>query len=334
MIHIYLTLWILALTSAQARQAYTLQGRITVDRPATSIRVSLEDRKARNREVANVTVDARGEYRIDGLLQREYRLVATIEGKRQDRRDVDIVCRPGALVSKDFHYGKTPDTLVLSFPAEDPDTIDVAELVGDYPKDILKEYDKALQDHVNGNVARAVERLEAITAQAPDFYGAHARLGLIFQQEGCFSDAQTEYTRASELSVRSVQPLLNLASVQIRAASIPGQRDTMIERALETLKKATAIRPDSALSYSLAGAARVQILAFEEAERNFLQALDLNPTFGPARLLLADLYLKQRDWEAGIESLETYLEDFPFATDRGVVKQMIEDAERRADPDE
>jgi tetratricopeptide (TPR) repeat protein len=327
----FLLLGLLAATSARAQSpAFTLQGRITVSRPAASIRVVLEDPKARNAEVANVSVGEDGEYRIDGLLKREYRLVTILEGKRQDRRDVDILCRPNAVVSKDFHYGKTPSTLMLQFPAEDPDTVDVAELRGDYSREVLRDYERAFQDHINGNVSRAVERLEAIAARAPNFYRAHARLGLIFQQEGCFADAESEYIRASELSLRSVQPLLNLASLQIRAADVPGQVETMIPRALETLKKAMEIRPGSALSYTLAGAARVKIRAFDEAEKDFQRALDLDPLLGAARLLLANLYLKQENWSAGIENLRAYMEDFPFAPDRPVVKQMIEEAIRHA----
>jgi tetratricopeptide (TPR) repeat protein len=219
---------------------------------------------------------------------------------------------------------------MLGFPAEDPDTVDVAELQGDYPREVLRDYERAFEDHLNGNAARAVERLESIAVRAPGFYGAHARLGLIFQQEGCLSDAETEYHLASQLSGRSVQPLLNLASVQIRAADIPGNREKMISRALETLQRAQETRPSSALAYCLAGAARVKIRAFEEAEADFRRALDLDPTLGAARLLLADLYLRQQNWDAGIENLRAYLDDFPFAPDRSVVKQMIEDARRHA----
>ena len=321
---------LLALLVPAQDPGFTLQGRITLGRPANDIRVSLQDPKARNAEVANLTVNEDGEYRVEGLAKREYRLIAIVDGKKQDRRDIRIVCRSGAIVSKDFHYGKSPSTLMLHFAAEDPDTVDVAELQGEYPKEVLRDYEKAFQDHINGNVVRAVERLEAITERAPRFYGAHARLGLIFQQEGCFTDAETEYIRASELSSRSVQPLLNLASLQIRAADVPGNRESMIARALDTLKKAQGIRPGSALSYCLAGAARVKIRAFEDAQRDFERALDLDPTLGAARLLLADLYLQQRNWDAGIENLRAYMDDFPLSQDRPVVKQMIEEAVRNS----
>jgi tetratricopeptide (TPR) repeat protein len=70
--------------------------------------------------------------------------------------------------------------------------------------------------------------------------------------------------------------------------------------------------------------------SFEEAEKNFQHALDLDGDLAAARLLLADLYLQQKNWEAATENLRAYLDDFPFARDRSVVKHMIENAERSA----
>jgi tetratricopeptide (TPR) repeat protein len=269
-----ISLVIVGLLGAQAPQSYTLQGQITTDRNEPSIRLVLEDPKARNAEVARTETDAGGKYEFQGLTGRTYRLIATVDGKKQDRRDVEIVCRPGAIVSKDFHYGKIESTLMLHFPAEDPDFVDVAELQGDYPRDVLRDYERAFQDHVNGNIPRAVQRLEAIAQRAPRFYGAHARLGLIFQQSGCFSDAEVEYLRASELSPRSVQPLLNLASAQIRAADVAGQFESSIARALGTMGKVLELRPNSAIAHSLIGAAKVKIKDYEEAEKSFLRAVD------------------------------------------------------------
>ena len=328
---IFLAFWFLAGVPALAQTPrFTLLGRITTEKPATSIRVVLEDRKARNAVAARVDAGEDGEYEIRDLPNRAYRLVTYVDGKRQDRRDIEIVCHEGSIFLKDFHFGRSPETLVLHFPAEDPDIVDVAELQGNYSRDVLRDYEKAFQDHINGNTARAVERLEAIASRAPGFYGAHARLGLIYQQEGCYSDAEAEYIKASALSARSVQPLVNLASLQIRAADLPGELNTMVARALETLKKALELRPGYALSYCLVGAAHARIKSYEEAESSFQRALELDGDLEAARLLLADLYLKQQQWDAGIENLETYLEDFPYASDRRVVKEMLENARRNA----
>ena len=314
----------------QRPPGFMLQGRITTDKMTAALRVVVENPKASNAIVASVEPNEKGDYEIPGLPNRTYRLVTYINGKKQDRRDVNILCRPNSIVSKDFHYGRSPSTLMLHFPAEDPDFIDVAELQGNYAKDVLKDYEKAYQDHINGNAARAIERLEAIVARAPEFYGAHARLGVVYQQQGCFLDAEAEYMQATALSSRSVQPLLNLASVQIRASDLPEQRDRMISRAIETLKKALEIRPGSALTYCLMGAAFAKARAFEEAETNLQKSLELDDNLPATRLLLADLYLQKQDWDAATENLRAYLDDFPFAPDRALVKQMMENAQRSA----
>jgi tetratricopeptide (TPR) repeat protein len=319
----------MAVFATQTPAGFTLQGQITTDIKDPSIRLVLEDPKARNTAVAHTEADAEGRYEFRVLAGRTYRIVATIDGKKQDRRDVEIVCRPGAIVSKDFHYGKIESTLMLHFPAEDPDFVDVAELQGDYPKDVLREYERAFEDHVNGNIPRAVQRLEGIAMRAPRFYGAHARLGLIFQQSGCFADAETEYLRASELSPRSAQPLLNLASAQIRAADLVGQFDASIAHALETLGKVLELRPGSAIAHCLVGAAKVKIKSYEEAEKSFQRALDLDGDLTAARLMLANLYLHLEKWDEAMEQLKQYLEDNPFAPDRGVVKRMMDSAKEK-----
>jgi len=153
---------------------------------------------------------------------------------------------------------------------------------------------------------------------------------VIFQQEGCFFDAETEYGRASVLSPRSPQPLLNLASVQIRASDLPGEREEMTARALETLGKAIDVRPTSAIAYCLFGAARVKVNAFDDAERDFKRALELDGELEAARLMLANLYLRRENWDAAIENLRIYLEDFPWSSDRSLVREMLDDARRKA----
>ena len=119
---------------------------------------------------------------------------------------------------------------------------------------------------------------------------------------------------------------MNLASVQIRAADLPGQFESSTTRALATLEKALEIRPGSAIVHCLIGATKVKVQSYEAAEKSFLRALDLDSDLSAARLMLASLYLKQEKWDAAIEQLQQYLEDNPFAPDRGVVKRMMESA--------
>ena len=46
--------------------------------------------------------------------------------------------------------------------------------------------------------------------------------------------------------------------------------------------------------------------------------------------MLASLYLRQENWEEAVDSLETYLKDFPYSEDRSVVKKMLDDARLKA----
>jgi len=328
----WLISWMIAgASSLEASTGYTLQGRITVDKPAESIRVLLQDRTSGNTEIARVDADKNGYYDIHGLQKRAYRLIAVVNGKKQERRDIDIICRSDSVVSMDFHYGKAASKLMLHFPSEDPDVIDVSETPLDVPNEIFREYEKALIDLKSAKPAKLVEKLESIAERVPNFFGVHSRLGLIYQQEGCFDDAAAEYARASEISPRSVQPLLNLASVQVQAADAPESHDTMLAAALGTINRALAIKPSSALAYCLYGAAHSMEESFEQAEKDFHRALELDDDFSPARLMLANLYLHRENWDAAIENLDKYLEEnFPPASDRRIVKNMLEEARFKA----
>jgi len=86
------------------------------------------------------------------------------------------------------------------------------------------------------------------------------------------------------------------------------------------------LRPGSAIAHCLIGAAKVKTKSYEEAEKSFLRALDLDGDFSAAQLMLANLYLHQEKWDEAIKQLEEYLKDNPFAPDRGVVKRMLETA--------
>jgi len=322
-------LWLLVATTSQAQTAsFTLQGLTTTEKAGASVRLVLENPKARNAEIARTEPDEKGKYEFRNLAERSYRLVAFVDEKRQDRRDVEILCRPGATVLKDFHYGKLEPTLHLHFPAEDPDVVDVAELQGNYSRDVLREYERAKQDHEAGDAERALHRLETVAAKAPGFYGVHARLGLIYQEVGCYEDAEDEYIRASQLSPRSAQPLFNLASVQIRAADLAGQKDKFLARSLETIAKAVEIRPSSPIGHCLAGAAYVKNGAYEEAETSFQRALELDSMMDAARLMLADLYRRRENWAGAVEQFRKFLEDNPLSSDRSLVKEMLAAAEK------
>jgi Flp pilus assembly protein TadD len=319
-----------AFAGAASAQSFALVGRISTDREAAQVQLVLEDSKSGKPHGARIEPNEKGEYSFSELAARDYRLVAYIDGKKQDARKIEILCRPGATLIKDFHYGKSESTLFLTYPAEDPDTVDIAQMQGEFPRDVHQDFDRAHRDYSNGNLRRAIERLQALATRAPRFYKAHALMGLAYQDSGCYADAEAEYAVASDLSPRSVHPLLNLASAQVRQSDIPGQRDESLSRALSTLERAAKVRPGSPLVYCLIGSAQMKQENFDEAEKSLLRALEIHGSLGMARLMLANVYGKKNQWAAAAEQLENYLKENPLARDRSLVKEMLAEAEKKS----
>jgi tetratricopeptide (TPR) repeat protein len=308
---------------AQMTPSFVVSGRITTSVPAKSVRIVLEDPKKKGVAIAETTVDEDGSYELRNLALREYRMVAWLDGKKQDSRKLEILCRPGTVMKKSFFYGKNEPAFTFYFPLEDPEVADVQEILASVPSSVMKEYGKARTDYINGNTRSALFRLEALLPLAPEFYGLHTRLGMLYEQSGCYEDAESEYQRAGELSPRSSQPLLNLARVQIQGSEgMPDETD-QLGLALENLKRAIALKPTSAVAHCLAGAAYERSDSAVEAELSFKRALELDSNMPAARLMLGYLYMRQEDWSSSLKQFDTYLEDHPFAADRPLVKSLI-----------
>jgi Tfp pilus assembly protein PilF len=309
--------------SAQTSPAFAVRGRVTTSIPAKSIRVVAEDPKAKGVAVAEATVDEDGDYELSNLTLRTYRIVSWIDGKKQDSRNLEILCRPGTVMKKSFFYGKNEPSFTFYFPLEDPEVADGMEVQSSVSTAVMKEYVKASEEYANGNIRSAVQRLEGLLAKAPNFYGLHTRLGMLYEQSGCYSDAETEFSRAGELSPRSSQPLLNLARAQIQGSEgMPDERE-ILSLALENVTRALALKPSSAVAHCLAGTAYERSSSAAEAEKSFKQALELDSEMPAARLMLACLYMRQKKWMDSLENLDAYLQDHPYASDRVLVKSLI-----------
>jgi tetratricopeptide (TPR) repeat protein len=308
---------------AQISPSFAVRGRVTTSIPARSIRVIVEDPKAKGVPVAEAIADEEGNYELTNLSLRAYRLIAWIDGRKQDSRNFEILCRPGTVMKKSFFYGKNEPSFTFYFPLEDPEVADVNEVQSGVSAGVMKEYAKASEEFANGNLRSAVQRLEGLLVRAPNFYGLHTRLGMLYEQSGCYTDAETEFSRAGELSPRSSQPLLNLARAQIQGSDgMPDERE-ILSLALENVTRALALKPSSAVAHCLAGTAYERSSSEVEAEKSFKQALELDSEMPAARLMLACLYMRQKKWMDSLQNLGAYLDDHPYAADKVLVKSLI-----------
>src|SRR5262249_42796239 len=157
------------------------------------------------------------------------------------------------------------------------------------------------------------ERLEAALAIAPEFYNAHNSLGIAYQKLQRYRDGEKEFNRARELNPRSVDPLVNLGSLFMQEAEDANVTKTrrlrgrILDQALDILEAAVKLNPRSGPAHYLLGAANYKSAFYEEAEANLKRALELDRRVSEARLMLANLYMRQKKWELALESLDAYL---------------------------
>jgi Tfp pilus assembly protein PilF len=84
------------------------------------------------------------------------------------------------------------------------------------------------------------------------------------------------------------------------------------ELAIRELRAALEISDRDAETHFAIGEAYRQKLAFDDAERHFLRALDLDPTLLDARLNLGALYLQQERWREALRQNEILIVDPTF----------------------
>ena len=270
--------------------------------------------------VANTLADGSGNYEFRNLANGKYDVVAKSRG-REARQSVELACGPDStsFVVVVLDQLDTPRVAVY-FPIEDPDVVDVAEARQEYPKDVVKEYERAREDSRNRNFSRAARRLETVVKRAPGFYNARARLGMVYQTLGCYADAEEQYVKARELSLRTAQPLINLANLHIQATDTGRDSDRHRREARNALELAIRIKPNSAIAYCLLGFVDYSAGVYEDAEKNLNRALEIQSRMAAAQLMLANVYMRQEKWQAALDKLDEYLEQHPTAPGRGQVR--------------
>jgi len=212
-------------------------------------------------------------------------------------------------------------------PSDDPDVIDITEMQQKLPKKAVDEYKKGIEDHRKGDNDKALKRLLEAAALAPDFYQVHNNLGVIYQEQKQFRDAEREYRRARELNPRSPQPFINLASLFIEESDTrrsEGFRVVggLLDEAMDFLDEAIKLRPTSAMAHYYLGTAYYKSAFYEEAEASLKKALDLDSNMSSVRLMLVNVYRQQNRGQDILNQLDAYLKENPKASNRAEIAQM------------
>ena len=323
----------------------TIHGQVVAPGRINSLAIEVTLEKAPNRVIGRTSTDNSGNFEFRNLEPGRYEVVVNLDGYQQARQSVDLEDKPEMIPVEPTDDGTDPaarpiaiDTggldqsnlvyIVLTrIGADGPSDPELVALGRKYPKKILQDYEKVQEEIRKGNSSKAIERLEALVKEAPDFFSGHHVLGGFYQRQNRFREAEREYKRAHDVNPLSALPLVSLGGLYLQEADATVEKDPdavgrILDDALDTLEEAIQIEPHAAAAYYLLGTAYFKSAFYEDAEANLKRALDIESAMVSARLMLINVYLRQENWKSALEHLDLYTTQNPNATNRTQIQEI------------
>ena len=151
---------------------------------------------------------------------------------------------------------------------------------------------------MEGNQDQATLFASRFVGLAPDSINGRKLLASLYLQQGKFEDAR-----------KVIQPVLDnnpddLAALNIMANAL--LRDGQTDQGLDLLARISELQPDSPVAQLRLGAGMMISGKGEEASQHLETALDINPEFQQADILLVLNHLQKQDYEGAIEAAKAY----------------------------
>jgi len=327
-------------TPAPARDAqYEIRGKLifaTVKPPDERIEVSLE----RNMQRIQVAfTDGLGNFEFRAVQPGDYYIVV----KFPDFEDVNFPVSIYTMQrSTNVSIPMNPLFSVIrkrpaGFEGDDPDVVDVAQMMKTYPKKAVQEYEKALEENKKGATDKAILHFQEAIKIAPDFYHAHNNLGVAFVKLQRYQEAEAAYIRARNLNPRAQQPVLNLGILYITESD--QHRDEgrevygkFLDNAMDSLDQAIKLKPRSAMAHYFLGTAYYKSDFLEEAEASLKKSWELDPSFSKTRIMLVNLYTRQRRMKDALEQIDAFIRENPQAEERKTMEELRQKVAKGIEP--
>ena len=274
--------------------------------------------------IARTYTDLSGRYHFVNLTSDAVDVVVRIEGFDESR--VPVKLSPGRIASVNMILTVKART-VIEADSWDSSVVQVEELSRKFPRKAVDDFQKALDSKRKGDIARSQELLEGVVKLAPAFPDAHNLLGTVYQGMDRYRDAEKQYNMARNLSPGSVAPLINLGVLYLQEAEAnekegPFVTGVMYDDSLHILQDANRIDPRNPTVFYLLGVLFYRAHSYRFAEASFNEAMSIDVHVGPARLALANVYIRQQKWKEALDQFDRYLAENPKAADRPQVEAV------------
>ena len=244
------------------------------------------------------------------------------------------------VITGPFFMGTTVIVLEPEVSDEDslgnPNAVDLSELLAVIPDEAVELFEQAEEESEKDDHEKAAERLEEAIEIAPEYYQAQNALGVEYERLGRTDDAIRHYLIAKDLSPNSAVPGVSLAAIYLRDNDVQNATGKLeegrasLDQAFNYLEDAVDRDPQSAFAQYYLGAAHYRAGELDNALERLNRALGLNRQFHDVRIMLYNVYLGQRDYEAALDQLSIYLESNPDSPQREAIEQAKARLEEQA----
>jgi Tfp pilus assembly protein PilF len=310
----------LPLLAQQSQQTVVLIGEIKIARgsfPPHRIEVTLETRGA----PAGVTyADDEGKFLFASLWPNLYYVVIKDEDFEPVRERIEIRALGGnstvmQIVLTPKASAKVPGATDKTIGGN-PFLANMSEYMKHYPKDALKEFDKANKAARKGETDVAVQHFEKAVALAPNFYAARNNLGLTYLTAQKFPDAEQQFQEVVRLNPSDTQAYFNLGNTYLLTKRFP--------KAEQAIEEGLRRQPDSAFGQFLLGTVYSRIGNRAQAEQTLEHVLAIDPHMSKAHLELVNLYLQENKNGEAIAELKAFLKASPEDPFAAKAKQVLD----------
>ena len=172
------------------------------------------------------------------------------------------------------------------------------------PAKAARAYRQGAECLAKKDAAASVPHFERAIAEFSGYYEAYDAIGIADLKLWRVPEAEQAFRKSIELSGgRFAHPLLALGAILDDRKQF-AEAESMTRMGLD-------LNPDSWTGHYYLGLALSGLNRLKEAEENALEALRQKTNFPEARLLLADIHIREKDYRALADDLAEYLQIAP-----------------------
>jgi len=202
------------------------------------------------------------------------------------------------------------------------------ELVDQYGELAVRYYEAALRDKLKNNRDKAIENFSKAVKASAKFFDAYVELGTLLHKSKQITAAEQALRKALDLRPGAGPPAIELGTVLLdKANALLASNSTdaalaAFAEAAAILKPAVQRVPWSSDGFYYLGSAQYKLNQLDDAEASLKSALELPQPRQDARLMLVNVYIKQKRYTEALDQLNAYLDAVPDGPQRAAALEL------------